>query len=149
MINRHKVGLGLAAVLTVALVVPAFADGAADFQTNVVKAKGTLDDIAKLIDNIHARVAAGGGGGGTAVADGGGAGAAEAMTLVGNRCRCHTAGNAPKLTHIGADPTHTAMWIAQYARNPKGKNPNSKMPAQRNVPQDEMRKIAAYLASQK
>ncbi len=157
MISKDKIGLGLAALLTAALVVPALADGAADFQVNARKASGTVDDIAKLIDGIHARVAAGGGSaaptpalGGNVPAPGGGAGGARPVAaLLAASCRCHTAGNAPKLTHIGADPKHTATWISEYAVNPKSKDPNSKMPPQRNVPAGALRRISTYLASQK
>jgi len=155
MISKHKIGLGLAALLTTALVVPVFADGASDFQVNVTKATSTLDQIASLIDRIHSHSSTGGaaavvttpapqpGGGG------GAGGGGNGQALFAASCRCHTVGNAPKLTHIGADATHTARWIAEYARNPKSKNPNSKMPAQRNVAAADLRAISAYLARQK
>jgi hypothetical protein len=155
MISKHKIGLGLAALLTAALVVPVFADGASDFQVNARKASADLDKIAALIDSIHSRTGTGpsstaavptrpaGGGAG------GGGGARNGQALFTASCKCHTVGNAPKLTHIGADATHTARWIAEYAADPKSKNPNSKMPPQRNVPAQDLRAISRFLASQK
>jgi cytochrome c2 len=155
MVSKYKIGLGLAALFTAALVVPVFADGASDFQVNVTKAQGTLDQIASLIDRIHSHSSSGGeaavvtaptpqpGGGGA------GGGGGRGQELFAASCKCHTVGNAPKLTHIGADATHTARWIAEYARNPKSKDPNSKMPAQRNVAAADLRAITAFLARQK
>ena len=155
MITKHRIGFGLAVVLSGALVVPVFADGASDFQANAKKASSTLDQISKLVDGIHSRVAAGGGSGTPVASTGTGAAptpagrARSGPTLMAASCRCHTAGNAPKLTHIGADATHTARWIREYAVNPKSKNPASKMPAQRNIAAADLRIIATYLASQK
>ena len=70
MINARKAGLAMAAMFGTVLVVPAFADGASDFQVNVQKGTSTLNQIAKLVDDIHVRTAAGGG---SASADNGGA----------------------------------------------------------------------------
>jgi len=155
MVTKHKIGLGLAVLLSAALVVPVFADGASDFQVNAQKGISDLDKIAALIDSIHSRTGAGpsstaaaptppaGGGGG------GGGAARNGQALFAASCRCHTVGNAPKLTHIGADATHTARWIAEYATNPKSKDPNSKMPPQRNIAAPDLRAISRFLASQK
>ena len=66
-------------------------------------------------------------------------------------CRCHNgSGKAPDLAHIGADPAHTAGWIAEYASNPKSKNPNSRMPAlQGKIASQDLLAVCRYLASQK
>ena len=64
MFNTRKAGLALAALFAAVLVVPVFADGAADFQTNAKKATSTLDQISNLVNKVHTRVAAGEGGGG-------------------------------------------------------------------------------------
>jgi mono/diheme cytochrome c family protein len=87
-------------------------------------------------------------GGGAGKEAGGGAG----KDLLAANCRCHNGGGgkAPDLSHIGSDPSHTAGWIAEYANDPKSKDPNSRMPSmQGKVSSDDLTNIAAYLASQK
>jgi mono/diheme cytochrome c family protein len=79
-------------------------------------------------------------------ASGGGSG----QELLAANCRCHNGGKAPDLSHEGSDPTHTAGWIAEYAANPKSKNPSSKMPPMEGkISSDDLKKIAEYVASQK
>ena len=54
------------------------------------------------------------------------------------------------LTHIGKEPNHTADSIAEYIRNPKSKNPKTKMPGFRDTLSDEeIRSLAEYLAARK
>src|SRR5437016_248419 len=63
-----------------------------------------------------------------------GATSGEALFSANGCGRCHAlngnvGGRAPDLTHVGADPTHTAEWIADQIKNPKSHNPASRMPA--------------------
>jgi mono/diheme cytochrome c family protein len=84
--------------------------------------------------------------GGKMAASGGGSGQA----LLAANCRCHSGGRAPDLSHFGADPTHTAGWIAEYAANPKSKDPKSRMPPMEGkVSSDDLKTIATYVASLK
>jgi mono/diheme cytochrome c family protein len=86
------------------------------------------------------------GGAGGKMAGGGGSG----KDLFASGCRCHNGGKAPDLSHVGADPKHNAGWIAEYASNPKSKDPNSKMPPMEGkVPSDDLKAISEYLAAQK
>lgn len=73
-----------------------------------------------------------------------------------NGCaRCHSIGGggrgrAPELTHVGADPTHTAQWIADHVKNPKTHNPNSRMPAYEGKISDaDLQALSTYLAGLK
>lgn len=81
--------------------------------------------------------------------------AAAGQTGYNTSCaRCHGAGgqrkNAPDLSHFGSDPEHTAQWIADYVKNPKSKDPGSRMPPfEGKLPDDKIQAIAAYVASLK
>jgi mono/diheme cytochrome c family protein len=80
--------------------------------------------------------------------------------IFAQRCaRCHggvggTAGapkgKAPSLAKVGADPDHTAEWIAEHIRNPKAHSPQSSMPAFASQLSDEdIRSLAEFLAALK
>lgn len=59
-------------------------------------------------------------------------------------------GKGPDLGAVGADPTHTAAWIAEHIRNPKAHKPQSRMPAfDGKLNDDEIRKLADDLAARK
>src|SRR5437764_14915900 len=73
-----------------------------------------------------------------------------------NGCgRCHGGGggrrgNGPDLSHEGADPQHTAQWIADHIKNPQSHTPGSRMPAFAGKMSDsDIQAVAAYLASLK
>ena len=76
--------------------------------------------------------------------------------------RCHAISGAavagppgkrmgPELTKVGADPEHTAEWLAGYIRNPHGQNPGSKMPKhdEAKISEQEMDTLVKYLSSLK
>ena len=71
---------------------------------------------------------------------------------------CHAAGDiprkgkgkAPDLTHVGTEADHTAEWIAEHIRNPKGHKPSSKMPEfETKLKPEEIKSVAAFLKSLK
>jgi mono/diheme cytochrome c family protein len=71
---------------------------------------------------------------------------------------CHAAGDiprkgkskAPDLTHVGTEADHTAEWIADHVRNPKGHKPSSKMPAfESKLKPEEIKSVAEFLKSLK
>ena len=73
---------------------------------------------------------------------------------------CHSIGGqaagpkkkkGPDLTTVGADPTHTPEWFAEYIRNPRSKKPESKMPAQdeSKINDQEMAALVKYLSGLK
>jgi mono/diheme cytochrome c family protein len=73
-----------------------------------------------------------------------------------NRCsNCHSINGqggrrAPDLTHVGADPKHTAEWIAAYVKNPKSQDPASRMPAfGARINDQDLKALGAYLSSLK
>jgi mono/diheme cytochrome c family protein len=54
----------------------------------------------------------------------------------------------PSLAHVGANPEHTADWIAEHIRDPKAHNPRSRMPAFGDkMSEEELRQLAEYLAT--
>jgi mono/diheme cytochrome c family protein len=56
----------------------------------------------------------------------------------------------PNLAHVGANPEHTAEWIADHIRDPKSHNPRSRMPAFADkMSDDEIQQAASYLATLK
>jgi cytochrome c2 len=70
--------------------------------------------------------------------------------------RCHTIGESggkkgkgPDLSHVGADPKHTKEWLAGYVKDPKGTNPDSKMPAHPDLSDKELDMLADYLSGLK
>jgi outer membrane lipoprotein-sorting protein len=64
--------------------------------------------------------------------------------------RCHNGGAGPDLSHEGADPEHTAKWIADHIKNPQMHTPGSSMPAFRGKISDRnIDLLATYLASNK
>jgi mono/diheme cytochrome c family protein len=70
------------------------------------------------------------------------------------RCHALSAGegsrSGPDLTHVGADPSHTADWIAAHIKNPKSHNPNSRMPAfEGRISDADLKTLSEYLAAQK
>jgi mono/diheme cytochrome c family protein len=71
--------------------------------------------------------------------------------LASNGCnRCHGGGRAPDLAHAGADPAHTAEWIAAHIKDPKTHNPGSRMPGYAGRMSDpDIQTLAAYLAGRK
>lgn len=73
-----------------------------------------------------------------------------------NRCAgCHAVGGqgggrAPDLSHEGADPKHTAAWLAAYVKDPKQVNPRSRMAAFGNrINDSDLTALGTYLASLK
>ncbi len=68
---------------------------------------------------------------------------------------CHSVGGqggrrGPNLSKVGADPQHTAEWLAAYVKDPKSQNPTSRMPAFGNRINDQnLQALGAYLASLK
>jgi len=69
--------------------------------------------------------------------------------------RCHEildqgGHRGPDLSHVGAEAEHTAQWIADYIKDPKSKDPNSRMPAFGDRVNDKDRlAIGAYLSTLK
>ena len=63
-----------------------------------------------------------------------------------NGCaNCHT-GRAPKLDHIGSK--RDAAWIAAYVKDPKSKDPSSKMPGfAGKITDPDLAALGAYLAA--
>ena len=57
---------------------------------------------------------------------------------------------APDLGKAGEDPKHTESWLAEFIKDPKSKDPNSKMPPQGDrLKEADMKKLTAYLVSLK
>jgi mono/diheme cytochrome c family protein len=70
--------------------------------------------------------------------------------------RCHSIGagggsrSGPDLTHVGADPSHTADWLAAKIKNPRASNPNSRMPSfEGRISDADLKTLSEYLAAQK
>lgn len=86
----------------------------------------------------------------SASASGGGDGASIFSAKCGG---CHKmggkgGGNAPDLSHVGGEKD--AIAIAEYVKNPKSKNPGSRMPAfEGKISDADMKTLSEYLASQK
>jgi mono/diheme cytochrome c family protein len=60
---------------------------------------------------------------------------------------CHGA-RAPKLDHIGSE--HDAAWIAAYVKDPKSKDPGSKMPGfAGKITDADLAALGAFLAAKK
>lgn len=56
----------------------------------------------------------------------------------------------PSLAHVGANPEHTAEWIAAHIRDPKAHNPRSRMPGFADkMSAEEIDRLAQFLASLK
>lgn len=56
----------------------------------------------------------------------------------------------PDLGAVGKDPAHTPEWLADYIRDPKSKNPESKMPPfQGKISDDDFKTLVEYLAGLK
>lgn len=82
--------------------------------------------------------------------------AAGKTVFASNNCmRCHSVNGqggrrAPDLSHAGADPQHTATWLAAYVKNPKSQDPSSRMPAFGDrISDTDLASLGAYLASLK
>ena len=95
---------------------------------------------------------------GSGTADGGVTASADAGKGIFDKqgCgRCHALGaggsrNGPDLTHTGADPSHTAQWIADQIKNPKSHNPSSRMPGyEGRISDADLKTLSEYLAAQK
>lgn len=74
--------------------------------------------------------------------------------------KCHSVGaqdvgprkkKGPDLATVGADPAHTPEWFAEYIRNPRSKNPESKMPPhdESKINDQEMATLVKYLGGLK
>ncbi|MDE2125750.1 MAG: cytochrome c [Armatimonadetes bacterium] len=70
--------------------------------------------------------------------------------------RCHSMDGqggrrAPDLTHVGANPQHTAQWIASYVKNPQSVDSSSRMPPMGggNISDSNLQALGAYLATKK
>ncbi|GDX39871.1 hypothetical protein LBMAG21_01630 [Armatimonadota bacterium] len=90
----------------------------------------------------------------SASAAGGGAGGGDGASIFSAKCAgCHKlgskgGGNAPELTHIGGEKD--AASLAEFVKNPKSKNPGSRMPAfEGKISDADMKTLTEYLASQK
>lgn len=73
-----------------------------------------------------------------------------------NGCqRCHALNGqggrmGPDLSHVGADSSHTPQVIADYVKNPKAKNPSSRMPGfEGKISDKDLLALGTYLASLK
>jgi cbb3-type cytochrome oxidase cytochrome c subunit len=57
----------------------------------------------------------------------------------------------PDLTAVGAEPEHTADWLAAHVRDPKAHKPDSRRPAfgPEKIPDADLQALAAYLAGRK
>jgi mono/diheme cytochrome c family protein len=53
----------------------------------------------------------------------------------------------PDLGKVGQDPNHTVEWLMEQVRDPKSHKPDSKMPANQNLPDDQLHSLAEYLKS--
>ena len=90
-------------------------------------------------------------------ADGAVAGAAvTGESLFRSNCsNCHAINGrggkrAPDLSNAGGDSKHTELWLTDFIKDPKSKNPNSKMPPQGERLKDEdMKKLTTYLLTLK
>lgn len=88
-------------------------------------------------------------------ASSGSASSGEALFNANGCGRCHAlngtgGGRGPDLTHVGADPSHTAAWIADQIKNPKSHNPASRMPAyQGRMSDPDIQTLSDYLAGLK
>jgi mono/diheme cytochrome c family protein len=87
---------------------------------------------------------------------GSGVSAAAGQTVFTTNCaRCHAingagGGRAPDLSHVGADATHTAQWLAEYIKDPKRKDPGSRMPPfGGKISDSDIQAASAYLAGLK
>ena len=95
--------------------------------------------------------------GATAAGAGGAAASGGAALFASSGCvRCHSIDGqgghrAPDLTHVAANPLHTAQWIASYIKNPQSMDQGSRMPPMGggNVSDSNMQALGAYLATKK
>ena len=64
---------------------------------------------------------------------------------------CHSGGGqAPDLSHVGAEAEHTPEWLVAHIKNPKTHNPSSTMPAfAGKISDSDLLALGAYLASLK
>ena len=59
-------------------------------------------------------------------------------------------GNAPSLAKVAADPAHTAEWLADHIKNPKGHKPDSKMPPfEGKLSSEQLKSVTDFLSKQK
>jgi len=92
---------------------------------------------------------------GSAPSDANSVAAGKAVFDANNCAKCHSiAGQGnPRgrdLTHVGADPNHTAQWLIEHVKNPRAHNPNSRMPAfEGKISEQDLAALGAYLASLK
>lgn len=84
------------------------------------------------------------------------AGGGDGKAIFTAKCAgCHAVagvgGNkGPDLTHAGAKPEHTAEGLAEFIKNPKSKDPGSRMPAFGGRMSDaDIQAVSAYLVSLK
>src|SRR5262245_12960664 len=55
----------------------------------------------------------------------------------------------PDLATVARDPEHTPEWLTEYVRNPQGKKPDSRMPKQHRISDDDLKLVVEYLSSLK
>jgi|GEM_PF-4878648 len=55
----------------------------------------------------------------------------------------------PDLATVARDPEHTPEWLTEYIRNPKSKKPESRMPPQNRISEDDLKAVVEYLSSLK
>jgi len=124
--------------------------GALALAHGVVTASFVLLLVLTGCNKSETTAAAPGAGGATASADGG-----KGIFDKQGCGRCHALGgggsrNGPDLTHTGADPSHTAQWIADQIKNPKSHSPGSRMPAyEGRISDADLKTLSEYLAAQK
>ena len=58
-------------------------------------------------------------------------------------------GRAPDLGKVAADPEKNVDWFVKFVRNPKSVKPESRMPAQGQIKDEDLKTLAEYLASLK
>ena len=92
---------------------------------------------------------------------GSGSGASSSSTVGGaalftsNCSKCHTINGsgskrAPDLSHVGADASHTAAWLAEFVKNPGKIEPGSRMPPfEGKISDSDLKSLTEYLASLK
>jgi mono/diheme cytochrome c family protein len=55
----------------------------------------------------------------------------------------------PDLASVARDPEHTPEWLTEYIRNPQSKKPESRMPRQNRISDDDLKAVVEYLSSLK
>ncbi|HLK60635.1 MAG TPA: c-type cytochrome [Chthonomonadaceae bacterium] len=67
---------------------------------------------------------------------------------------CHTIGGGrkkgPDLAHVGGEAEHTQEWLTAFIKDPKSKDPGSRMPGfEGKITDDELKSLTAYLVTLK